>query len=150
MSGMANNCCASNTRCPRPSVEPMNISATTTITSAQENAERDGDRSRDQRCEDRALQRPHEIEAEPATGHPIPQRTERVDWRRQQHAIHDLIPHRQIPDDDQPDDADDRKVRIETPHPLRTSRWNTSRQCALMRMKSCCDSVASVRGRAAS
>ena len=34
------------------------------------------------------------------------------------------------------------------PHVRRTSRWNTSRQCALVRTNSGSDSVASVRGRA--
>jgi len=70
----------------------------------------------------------------------------------QQNGIDHLVPHGQIPNDDEADHADHWKVRIETArfHPLRTSRWNTSRQCAFTRTKSCCDSVASVRGRAAS
>ena len=50
-----------------------------------------------------------------------------------------------------PTTPSDRQERVERRlHPLRTSRWNTSRQCALVRMKSGSDSVASVRGRAAS
>src|SRR6516164_2782829 len=36
MRGMSNSCCASNTLWPSPSCEPMNISATTMITSASD------------------------------------------------------------------------------------------------------------------
>src|SRR6266478_3281181 len=118
----------------------------------ESNAEGNGDRGRDQNGQDGALERAHEVETEPPSGHAVPQRAEGVDRGRQKDGIDDLIPHGQVPDDDEADDANDGKVRIETDrlHPLRTSRWKTSRQCALTRTKSCCDSVASLRGRAAS
>ena len=65
--------------------------------------------------------------------------------------IDDLLPDREIPERDQPDHAEYRQERIESAfHPLRTSRWNTSRQCALIATNPGSDSVASVRGRGAS
>ena len=87
-----------------------------------------------------------------AAGHALPQRLEGRGGRRQQHRVDDLHPHRDVPEHDQADDADDWQIRlgIEALHPLRTSRWNTSRQCAFTRTNSVSDRVASVRSRAAS
>ena len=68
----------------------------------------------------------------------------------QQDRIDRAQPDRDIPENDQGNDADHRQQGFEPLHVRRTSRWNTSRQCALMRTKSGSESVASVRGRAAS
>src|SRR5438128_12356377 len=119
---------------------------------AERNGERKGDCGGDQGGKDGALERAHDIKVEPTACYAVPQRAESIHPRWQQNRIHELIPPGQIPDGDEAEDADDRQVRIQTNrlHPLRTSRWKTSRQCALTRTKSCCESVASLRGRAAS
>src|SRR5664279_2922610 len=97
-----------------------------------------------------ALHGLEEVETELAAIHAFPKGPEGLGRGRQQHRIDDLEPYREGPDDDQAGDADNRQKRVEALHPLRTSRWNTSRQCALTRINSGSDKLASVRGRASS
>src|SRR5271155_2906766 len=117
----------------------------------EHDAERNGDNGGDGGRRRGPVNRLDEVEAERAAVHAEPQRLEGRQRRRQQHGIDPAQPCRQRPDGEEADNTEHRQEGFQCfrPHARLTSRWNTSRQCALVRTNSGSDKVASVRGRAA-